>query len=221
MLENLRPRERQHLPISRQARADDDWSADAGLWTRFVRLLLWHRSPTHVFHKSLLPEEAIATIKRFGGTVECNNARPERPVVAIALSGSHWPDAVLVHIRQCRQIARLDLSKTNVTDSGLAHLSGLSDLKEVRLSHTRVSDAGFGLPSSTPAAPHRGFLEDEGDRRRPGSSGSVDGTPGVDSRRRASHGRRLSPSFRAGASARVEPCQHRGHRRRHAVSCAG
>ncbi len=150
------------------------WPADAGPWKRFVGVLLGHRSPRRTFQRSLLPADAIAAMKRFGGIIVYNEARPERPIVEIDLSGPQWPNAVLLHVRQCKHLVRLNLTKTKITDSGLAHLGGLKELKELRLSHTRVSNAGLAYLRILPQAPNARFVEDEGHRRRPGAAWRLD-----------------------------------------------
>ena len=106
MLENLRPWQPE-IPATPPPAPDERmWPADAGPWKRFVDLLLGHRSPRRTFQRSLVPADAIAAIKRFGGTIVCNEARPERPILEIDLSGPQWPNAVMLHIRQCKQLVR-------------------------------------------------------------------------------------------------------------------
>jgi hypothetical protein len=63
-------------------------------------------------------DAAIAAIRGLGGSFDCSEGSPERPIVKVALTS------------------------TQVTDAGLEHLKGLTSLKLLVLPDARVTDAG-------------------------------------------------------------------------------
>ena len=92
------------------------------------------------------PEQAnaIAGIKRLGGTITGDARRPDMPVKSIDLASRNITDAWLErHLRGVPQLESLDLGLSKVTDAGLEDLKGLTKLQWLNLGHTQVSDAGL------------------------------------------------------------------------------
>src|SRR5262249_38392282 len=113
-------------------------------------------------------DDAVAALKRVGGTFDRVEDDPRQPVRAVYLPGglvtdvdlknlADMPrletlkldsagvitDAGLKELAGLKQLKDLGLSGTRVTDAGLKHLSGLKDLRHLNLDFTRVSDAGL------------------------------------------------------------------------------
>jgi hypothetical protein len=124
--------------------------------------------------RSRLEAEALAAVKRLGGTVEVSANFGEEKSIGVFLSETKVTDADLAHfawlkelevldirdtdvsdaglapLKECRKVWRLWLQGTRVTDMGLIHLKGLSKLANLDLSNTEVTAAGLeslkGLP---------------------------------------------------------------------------
>jgi hypothetical protein len=95
--------------------------------------------------------EAVAELRRLGGTVVIDYRTPGWPVSEVDLSCSvHVADAPLVRLRAFPRLRVLRLDSTRVTDAGLAHLKVLTDLQVLTLDSTGIGDAGLvhlkGLP---------------------------------------------------------------------------
>jgi Leucine Rich repeat len=115
-------------------------------------------------HGARVQREAVATIKRAGGSVLYDlqpnyytQARPWLPMWAIErlgidffgtviqanLTGSSMTDAELSHLEGLTDLQLLYLPDTKVGDAGLAHLKGMSRLTMLILWKTKVGDAGL------------------------------------------------------------------------------
>lgn len=77
-----------------------------------------------------------------GGSCQCDEESPGRPIAAVTLSGTKVTDAGLEYLRRLTSLEWLSLRGTRVTDVGLEHLKGLTFLQEVGLRDTHVTDAG-------------------------------------------------------------------------------
>lgn len=88
--------------------------------------------------------EAIAEVRKLGGTVVIDYQVPRWAVLEVDLSGStKVVDASLARLRAFPGLHALRLSSTGVTDAGLAHLKGLTELRELTLDSTGISDTGL------------------------------------------------------------------------------
>ncbi len=61
----------------------------------------------------------VAEVERLGGEVTYDEKHPDRPVVAIRLTGTKVTDAWLDHLKSLITLRSLILNGTNVTDAGL------------------------------------------------------------------------------------------------------
>ncbi|MEK6237929.1 MAG: hypothetical protein N2C14_24725 [Planctomycetales bacterium] len=86
------------------------------------------------WHAAVQPWEAI------GGTVNYDWRQEE--IVTLVFSRTRVTDAVLVHLRELKQLKNLHLTHTQVTDVGLVCLCELKQLQVLNFSATEVSDAG-------------------------------------------------------------------------------
>lgn len=92
---------------------------------------------------ALTKEQAIAAIKKLGGSVTVDEETPGKPVVKVYLRGTKVTDTDLVYLKGLTNLRQLSLYDTNVTDAGLVHLKGLTKLRTLSLSDTKVTDAGL------------------------------------------------------------------------------
>src|SRR4051794_10660117 len=94
-------------------------------------------------------DRAVAEIRRLGGRVQVDPARPGKPVIEVDLSlGKDAPgvagDKQLEALRHFPELRRLYLGGTRVTGDGLAQLRPLKDLRQLDLRGTSVTGAGLG-----------------------------------------------------------------------------
>jgi hypothetical protein len=87
-------------------------------------------------------EQAIAEIKKLGGTVTVDKTSSDKAVIEVNLSETQVADAGLEHLKGLTQLQDLRLQWTEVTDAGLVHLNGLTKLKWLDMNATKVTDAG-------------------------------------------------------------------------------
>jgi hypothetical protein len=88
--------------------------------------------------------EAIAALKKLGGTFIHVGNNPKKPVRSVYLPGSKVTDADLKYVAALPQIEVLKLdAATKITDDGLKELVGLKHLKDLGLGSTQVTDAGL------------------------------------------------------------------------------
>jgi hypothetical protein len=88
--------------------------------------------------------EAIAALKKLGGTVIHVDNSPKKPVRSVYLPGPKVTDADLKYLADLPQIEVLKLdSASKITDAGLKELVGLKRLKDLGLGGTQVTDAGL------------------------------------------------------------------------------
>lgn len=88
-------------------------------------------------------EEAIAAIKKLGGTVEVDVNRPDQPVVSVNLKRTQVMDASLEHLKGLSKLQVLVLKETQVTDGGIVYLKGLTNIEALELGKTKVTDKGL------------------------------------------------------------------------------
>jgi hypothetical protein len=81
--------------------------------------------------------DALAMIKRLGGTVEGT------PVAKVDLHKSAVTDKDLALLAAFPKLRKLNLSDTRVTDSGLKHLEKLTELRVLLISKTGVTPKGM------------------------------------------------------------------------------
>lgn len=86
---------------------------------------------------------AIAEIARAGGTIECDDKLPGRPVIEATL-GNRAGDNDLRWLQSLKKLSSLNLHNTRVTDSGLKALSELKNLTALEfLRNQRITDEGL------------------------------------------------------------------------------
>src|SRR3954454_25115856 len=84
--------------------------------------------------------EAVAALKKLGGTVLHADNNPAKPVRSVYLPGPKVTDAdlkLLAALPQL-QVLKLDAAK-NVTDEGVKELAGLKQLTDLGLGSTQVT----------------------------------------------------------------------------------
>ena len=97
--------------------------------------------------------EAIAALKKLGGTLIHVDNNPKKPVQSVYLPGGKVTDADLKYVATLPQIEVLKLDgATKITDAGLKELTGLKHLKDLGLGSTQVTDAGL-----KPVIAHKGL----------------------------------------------------------------
>ena len=89
-------------------------------------------------------EQAIAAIKKLGGSVTLDEKKPGKPVIVVDLSKTKVTDAELVYLKGLTNLQTLELSFTKVTDAGLVHLIGLTKLRSLFPGRTEVTGSGPG-----------------------------------------------------------------------------
>ncbi|MCH7988600.1 MAG: hypothetical protein IID46_05530 [Planctomycetes bacterium] len=85
-------------------------------------------------------EQAIAAIKKSGGTGTVVITGPNSSVIRVGFRDSKVTDAGLVHLKRLTSLETLLLGHTQVTDAGLVHLKGLTNLIILHLGGTKVTD---------------------------------------------------------------------------------
>lgn len=120
-------------------------------------------------------DQAIAELKKLGGSIRPIAANVDEMEAAFHLSGteisdegvSHLPaisklvwlnlrgtkitDAGLVHVGKCANLRKLHLEKTEITDEGLKNLAELKSLEYLNLYGTKVTDEGLKSLAGLPA----------------------------------------------------------------------
>lgn len=74
---------------------------------------------------------------------QVDEARSDKPVVAVILSNLLVTDETLEHLKDLANIKVLALSNTEISDAGLVHLRGLVSLEHLYMNDTQVSDIGL------------------------------------------------------------------------------
>ena len=97
--------------------------------------------------QALADEQAIAQIKRLGGSVITIGEEYE---VDFHLRGRELNDAGLVHVAALKNVIWLNLRGTQVTDAGMEHLRQLDRLRALHLEETSVDDEGVAHLASLP-----------------------------------------------------------------------
>ena len=90
--------------------------------------------------ETITEEQAIAAIKKLGGSVHFND---NNAVVGVNLGGTKVTDAGLKELAGLTQLQTLGLWSTQVTDAGLKELAGLTQMQGLYLIQTQVTDAGL------------------------------------------------------------------------------
>jgi hypothetical protein len=88
-------------------------------------------------------ERLKADIERVGGTVEFDDHKPAKPMIAVDLHGIVDADKLLARLEGQTQLRRLDLGGADVSDENLAPLRGMTELEELNLSATQIGDEGL------------------------------------------------------------------------------
>jgi len=88
--------------------------------------------------------EAVAALKKVGGTILHAENDPKKPVTTVYLPGDKVKDADLKQVATLTQlkVLKLDAAK-NITDAGLKEIAGLKQLTDLGLGSTQVTDAGL------------------------------------------------------------------------------
>src|SRR6187402_3260958 len=86
---------------------------------------------------------AIVAIKKMGGKITVDEARPGKPVIKVVMAMKTVTDADLIQVAAFSQLQSLQLRTSRVTDAGLIHLQGLTQLQVLHLGNTQVTDAGM------------------------------------------------------------------------------
>lgn len=88
--------------------------------------------------------EAIAALKKIGGTVLHTDFDPKKPAKSLYLPGPKIKDEDLKLVAQLKdlQVLKLDAA-SNITDAGLKELASLKNLQDLGLGSTKVTDAGL------------------------------------------------------------------------------
>lgn len=89
------------------------------------------------------PQAASARIALFGGQVECEENRADRPVVAVNLRGCRIKDEDLAVLPCLDQLEQLELGDNSIGDAALAHVAPLHNLKTLILQQTQITDQGM------------------------------------------------------------------------------
>ena len=89
-------------------------------------------------------KEALAAIKKIGGTVHLVAGNRTDWKVEFHLSGRSLTDKDLAHVAMLENIASLNLRDTRITSDGLVHLRGLAKLEWLHLERTDIDDEGIG-----------------------------------------------------------------------------
>lgn len=88
--------------------------------------------------------EAVAALKKIGGTVLHADNNPAKPVRTLFLPGPKIQDADLKLVAKLTELEVLKLdAANNVTDAGLKELATLKNLQDLGLGSTKVTDAGL------------------------------------------------------------------------------
>jgi hypothetical protein len=85
--------------------------------------------------------EAVAAIRKLGGSLVIDEAAPGRPVTRIDLHDTAATDELLEKLVVFPELRELDLRKTAVGDRGAAHLARLAGLRSLNLFRTTIGDA--------------------------------------------------------------------------------
>ena len=91
--------------------------------------------------KPLSQAEAVAAIKKLGGTVILDKTSGE--VAGVDLIGTQITDAGLVHLKDLTSLKDLYLDGSQITGAGLVHLKDLASLTTLGLDGTKITDAGL------------------------------------------------------------------------------
>ena len=74
---------------------------------------------------------------------QVDEARSDKPVVAVILSNLRATDEALEHLKDLANIKSLALNNNEISDAGLVCLRGLVSLEHLYLNDTQVSDIGL------------------------------------------------------------------------------
>lgn len=85
----------------------------------------------------------IANLKKIGGKIEVDMAKPDQPVLAVDLTGTKITDDHLALLSGLTTLRSLMLVSTTVGDSGLAHVAKLTNLETLNLHGTLITDNGM------------------------------------------------------------------------------
>ena len=94
-------------------------------------------------HAAADEKEALAAIKKIGGTVRQMASNRTDWKVEFHLGGRSLTDKDLAHVAALKDVASLNVRDTKVTSRGLVHLKGLTTLEWLPLERTGVDDEGI------------------------------------------------------------------------------
>jgi hypothetical protein len=107
-----------------------------------VLLVVLAGVPAWAQQRSPAEQQAIDTIQRLGGKVECSAGRPGA-VVVVHLGATGIADAGLAPLTVLGEVRTLILSYNPITDAGLTHVARFRQVQHLHLGHTRITDAGL------------------------------------------------------------------------------
>ena len=93
-------------------------------------------------------EKIVSDIRRLGGTVELDDSRPDKPIVAVRVDRFEDADAVIKCVKTLTALRELSVTYGGITDVSLRQLSGLTELRTLDLSATKITDDGLKTVAS-------------------------------------------------------------------------
>jgi len=98
-------------------------------------------------------QQLIAAIRRMGGDVRIDYARPDKPVVQIHLYKGKTAGIGLEPLTRLPEVDWIGLHASDITEADLAYLQRWPKLKRLGLVETRLADEVSHVSPSTKAAP--------------------------------------------------------------------
>ena len=92
---------------------------------------------------ALRQEQAVAEIKKCGGTVIRDGESSDGPVIEVTFDRKGSPDSCMEYVKELQQLRALNLSTTPVLDAGMAAVGDVHQLQSLNLNFTAVTDAGL------------------------------------------------------------------------------
>jgi len=89
------------------------------------------------------PADALAAIKKLGGSVRLLRDNANEWEVEFHLQGRELTDKGLTHVAALNNVVSLNLRDTKITGAGLVHLKNLTTLRSLHLERTKVGDDGI------------------------------------------------------------------------------
>lgn len=108
---------------------------------QFLALFLLASLPVSLHTEQ--PTDALAAVKKLGGTVRPVDRSHTEWEVEFQLYGRKLTDAGLASVAALKNVVSLNLRDTQITSAGLVHLKSLRKLRRLHLERTRVDDKGI------------------------------------------------------------------------------